>query len=62
MVENSSAGDAADSPGAGVGLDNLRRRLEICYGSAAGLRLAINAGMTSAELSIPAAAHVKTVR
>jgi LytS/YehU family sensor histidine kinase len=61
MVENSSAGDAADSPGAGVGLDNLRRRLEICYGSAAGLRLAFNPGTATAELSIPATTHVRIV-
>jgi hypothetical protein len=61
LVENSSAGDAADSPGAGVGLDNLRRRLEICYGSAAGLRLAFNPGTATAELSIPATTHVRIV-
>ncbi len=59
-VENSSSGNAA-SPGTGVGLDNLRRRLEICYGPAATLRLAFNPGATSAELSIPAAAHVRIV-
>jgi LytS/YehU family sensor histidine kinase len=61
LVENSFSADATGSPGAGVGLDNLRRRLEICYGSAAGFHLSSNHGITSAELSIPAAAHVKIV-
>ncbi|MFZ1146159.1 MAG: histidine kinase [Bryobacteraceae bacterium] len=54
-VENSSSGDAAGSPGTGVGLDNLRRRLEICYGPAAYLRLAFNPLSAAAELSVPAA-------
>ncbi|MGO9232271.1 MAG: histidine kinase [Bryobacteraceae bacterium] len=61
LVENSSHGDAAGNPGNGVGLDNVRRRLEICYGRAAGLRLVFNPGATVAELSIPAAAHVRIV-
>jgi hypothetical protein len=61
LVENSSSGDADGSPGAGVGLDNLRRRLEICYGSAAVLRLAFNPGTATAELSIPATTHVRIV-
>ncbi len=55
LVENSSSSDSASSPGAGVGLDNLRRRLEICYGPTAGLRLTFNLSTSTAELSIPAA-------
>jgi len=55
LVENSSAAQTGSNGGAGVGLDNLRRRLEICYGPAAGLRLAFNPHTTCAELSIPAA-------
>lgn len=55
LVENSSSGDATGSPGTGTGLDNLRRRLAICYGSAASLRLAFNQSTATAELSIPAA-------
>jgi len=62
LVENSVSGDAATSRGAGVGLDNLRRRLEICYGSAAGLRLAFDLGSATAELLIPVASRVKIVR
>ena len=54
LVENSSSGGAAGSPGTGVGLDNLRRRLEICYGSAASLHLAVDSSTAAAELSIPA--------
>ena len=54
LVENSSSGGAAGSPGTGVGLDNLRRRLEICYGSAASLRLTVDCSTAAAELSIPA--------
>jgi len=54
LVENSSSGGAAGSPGTGVGLDNLRRRLEICYGAAASLRLAVDCSTAAAELSIPA--------
>src|ERR1035441_5289628 len=32
IVENSSHQDAAEGTGTGVGLQNVRRRLEICYG------------------------------
>jgi hypothetical protein len=31
-VENSSGGSVAETAGTGVGLQNVRRRLEICYG------------------------------
>jgi hypothetical protein len=55
VVENSASGAAAGSPGTGTALDNLRRRLEICYGPAALLRLAFNPGTTAAELLVPAA-------
>jgi len=59
-VENSAApaapGRVNDTPGAGVGLQNVRRRLEICYGSASGLQLSFTPQTTTAELSIPAPA------
>jgi LytS/YehU family sensor histidine kinase len=65
-VENSAApatpSRVADAPGAGVGLQNVRRRLEICYGSASGLQLSFTPQATTAELSIPApaGAHVQS--
>jgi LytS/YehU family sensor histidine kinase len=63
-VENSAAPAAisrvTDPPGAGVGLQNVRRRLEICYGSASGLRLSFGPQATTAELLIPAPANALT--
>src|SRR5471032_1409518 len=57
MVEN-SGGRASESPGAGVGLENVRRRLEICYGSSSELLLSLEPQNTVAELSIPLAGSV----
>jgi LytS/YehU family sensor histidine kinase len=54
-VANSSSA-AAGPTGTGVGLQNVRRRLEICYGPAANLRLALDPQKTTAEISIPLAA------
>ncbi len=53
LVENSGGGTPAESAGAGVGLQNVRRRLEICYGANAGVRLAFHADATAVELWIP---------
>lgn len=53
VVENSGSGAPVESAGTGVGLQNVRRRLEICYGPEAGLRLDLSPDKTSAELSIP---------
>jgi hypothetical protein len=39
-----------------VGLHNVRRRLEICYGAAAALRLTPDPAKTSAEIVVPLAA------
>ena len=52
-VENSGSGAPARSTGTGVGLQNVRRRLEICYGSGAGLQLTFHPESTVAELAIP---------
>ena len=53
LVENSSSEGAVQSSGTGVGLQNVRRRLEICYGPEANLRLNSQPQKTTAELSIP---------
>jgi len=44
------------APGAGIGLQNVQRRLEICYGAPANLRFAPSEETTTVEFSIPAAA------
>jgi LytS/YehU family sensor histidine kinase len=53
LVENSSDSSRSAETGAGVGLQNVRRRLEICYGPGATLRLAPDAHQTVAEIAIP---------
>src|SRR5450432_3715728 len=57
-VENSGSDRASESPGARVGLENVRRRLEICYGSSSELLLSLDPHNTVAELSIPLAGSV----
>jgi hypothetical protein len=52
-VENSSAGAVPPNAGSGVGLQNVRRRLEICYGASADLLFSLNPVETTVELSIP---------
>ena len=56
LVENSGSGAAPEAIGTGVGLQNVRRRLEICYGPAAALRLTPNPQVTTVEIRIPLAA------
>jgi two-component system LytT family sensor kinase len=53
IVENSSYKTAVEAGGTGVGLQNVRRRLEICYGPGATLRLAPELHKTTAEICIP---------
>ena len=55
-VENSGAPRGASAPGAGVGLENVRRRLAICYGAASDLRVDFQAETAVVELHIPAVA------
>ncbi|MDE3164871.1 MAG: histidine kinase, partial [Acidobacteriota bacterium] len=54
ITVRNSAGDGSEA-GPGVGLQNVRRRLEICYGTGATLDLRVGDGRASAELRIPAA-------
>jgi two-component system LytT family sensor kinase len=51
-VTNSSAG-VSRGQGTGVGLLNVRRRLEICYGHSSSLDLDVGADVTIATLRIP---------
>jgi LytS/YehU family sensor histidine kinase len=60
-VENSASQGPPENSGAGVGLKNVERRLKICYGSAASLRLVVAAEVTVAELNVPLAAQVAGV-
>jgi hypothetical protein len=52
-VANSGGDAMAASPGPGVGLRNVRRRLEICYGAAARLELEFRGEETVVELLLP---------
>jgi two-component system, LytTR family, sensor kinase len=58
VVENSSAPGGSQRTGTGVGLQNVRRRLEICYGQAAKLDLDLRAETATVELRIPLAIPV----
>jgi hypothetical protein len=52
-VENSASGRATEAPVTGVGLQNVRRRLEICYGAGAELRFSPGTEVTTVEIRIP---------
>ncbi len=54
-VENSGGDSSGANAGPGVGLQNVRRRLEICYGPAARLELRFLDGKTVVELLLPPA-------
>jgi hypothetical protein len=55
VVENSAGANSTAAAGTGVGLQNVRRRLEICYGPAAVLRLAPDPAKTTVEIVLPLA-------
>jgi LytS/YehU family sensor histidine kinase len=54
-IVNSGAGESEEA-GFGVGLQNVRRRLEICYGALAELELSIGAEEARAEVRLPVGA------
>ncbi len=58
LVENSSSDSPPITDGSGIALANLRRRLEICYGSAAALDLSFGQAKTKAEITIRSVAAV----
>jgi hypothetical protein len=57
-VENSGSGKPTASAGTGVGLENVKRRLEICYGSSARLALSLTPDAATVEFRIPLAKAV----
>jgi hypothetical protein len=59
-IVNSGAG-ASNDPGFGLGLKNVRRRLEICYGASAELQLAIRDGEARAEVRLPLTSAVRAI-
>jgi len=57
-VENSASGRPAETPVTGVGLQNVRRRIEICYGAGAELRFSPGTELTTVEIRIPLSANL----
>jgi two-component system LytT family sensor kinase len=57
-VENSGSGKPTASAGTGVGLENVKRRLEICYGPSARLALSLTPDAATVEFRIPLAKAV----
>ena len=57
-VENSASGRSAETPVTGVGLQNVRRRIEICYGAGAELRFSPGTELTTVEIRIPLSANL----
>jgi hypothetical protein len=53
-VENPRDPDSPAPKGTGIGLDNVRRRLEAMYGSDAALRVGVGAASFRVELTLPA--------
>lgn len=58
LVENSGGESPASAEGAGIALANVRRRLEICYGSGAALDLTFAQDKATAKITIRAVAAV----
>jgi two-component system, LytTR family, sensor kinase len=59
-IVNSGAGPSGDT-GFGMGLQNVRRRLEICYGAAAELELRFEEAEARAEVRLPVKEAVRAI-
>ena len=59
-IVNSGAGSSGDA-GFGMGLQNVRRRLEICYGAAAELELRFEESEARAEVRLPVKEAVRAI-
>lgn len=57
-----AASQSRDSSGAGVGLDNVRRRLRLCYGPQARLEIKSGSAGSTVSFRIPAGHALETVR
>jgi two-component system sensor histidine kinase AlgZ len=55
-VANSGAFGVTDTRGNGVGLDNVRRRLELCFGDPGALRVESGDDLTTVSFTVPATA------
>ena len=64
-VEDSGRGfqeSAGKSQGAGVGLDNVRRRLQLCYGDSTVLQISSSRAGTTVGFGVPVAQFAEAVR
>jgi len=59
-VTNSGEWRQQETNGSGIGLSNVRRRLELCYGEASNVEVISGDGLTTVRFRVPVAASVET--